>query len=322
MESQPNTGQKTIDVHWHLLQEDWFPEKMWQILSEQLSGHIRGDRANAVDPAEFRRTTLPKLWDRDGEKLLAKMEECNIETSIVVSDDFGVAFGEPPVPILDQNKAIADLCAKHPGKLLPMCVVDPRRKNGVDILERCIKDFGMFGVGECHPDTGWSPADREAYRMFERLQEWKVPVLMHTGLFFPPLHSRFDHPMLLDDVCSDFPELVVIAGHSGRLLWWQTVAHMAAFHPNFYGDLAGFQTLALTDFPKFCMILREYINICGPRKIMWASDDPAYDELGFSTKKYLDLMRSLPHSAPGGISFTQEEVDLILGGNAQRALKL
>ena len=322
MAIEPAARTKVVDVHWHLLNEKWFPEEMWEVLAKQLSGHVLGDRAQPMDPEEFRRVMFPKFWDPEGETLFAKMDDCGIDTSIVLSDDFGIAFGEPSVGIIEQNKAVADLAAKHPDRLKPFCAIDPRRKDGMDLLERCIKEFGMFGMGECHPDTGWSPASREAYRMFERLQEWRVPVLTHTGFFFPPLHSRLDHPMLLDDVCSDFPELTIIAGHSGRLLWWRTVAHLAALHPNLYGDLAGFQTLAFQDYQGFCELLQEYIGICGARKIMWASDDPIYNALGLSTKRYIDLIRDLPNNPAPGTSFRQADIDLILGANAQRALNL
>jgi uncharacterized protein len=316
--------QKTIvvDPHYHLLREEWFPEALWVSISSQLSGHVTGDRASGVSPAEFRANTFPKFWDPEGEVVLKKMDECGIDVSVLLSDDFGMALTEPKVPILAQNKAIADLAAKHPTRFRPFCAVDPRRKDAMEILEICIKDYGMKGVGECHPDTGWAPNGRDAYRMLEKLQEWDVPMLTHTGLFFPPMHSRLNHPMLLDDVCSDFPELTVIAGHSGRLLWWRTVAHLAAIHPNFYGELAGFQTTAMRDFPQFCMILRSFIDIAGPHKLMWATDDPIYNAVGISTKGYIDIVRNLPNHSADGIKFTQAEIDALLGGNAKRALKL
>jgi predicted TIM-barrel fold metal-dependent hydrolase len=313
---------KVVDVHVHVLKEEWWPEEVWRMLSIQLTSHVIGSRGTPPDPAAFRAATFPKFWDPEGEHRLKLMDECGIDMTMLVSDDFGVTFREPAVTILEQNKAIADLAAKHPTRFKAFCVVDPRRKDGMAILERCIKEYGMFGVGECHPDAGWSPLSPEAYRMYERLQEWRIPMLTHTGLFFPPFHSRLAHPLLLDDVCSDFPELTVIAAHSGRQLWWKTAAHLARVHPNLYGELAGFQTVAFTDFPQFCAILRSFIDTAGAHKLVWATDDPVYNAMGISTKRYIDLIRGLPDKSAPGIGFTREEVDLILGGNAQRALKL
>lgn len=310
-----------IDPHCHLLKEEWFPQRLWDTIASQLSVHVGGDPQKRMSPEEFREKYFPKFFDPEGAQLLKKMDESGIDVTVLLADDFGMALGEPPVPIEEQNKAIAALANKHPDRLVAFAVVDPRRKNAVQIIERCIKEWGMKGVGEYHPDAGWAPNGRESYRLLERLQEWKVPVIAHTGLFFPPLHSKYTHPLLLDDVCSDFPELKVIAAHSGRTLWWETVANMARIHPNLYGDLAGFQTLARRDYRRFCQILRAYIDIAGVEKILWATDDPVYNVM-IPTKEYVEILRNLPQNAPEGIKFTEEEVNAILGGNAQRVLGL
>jgi hypothetical protein len=39
-------------------------------------------------------------------------------------------------------------------------------------------------------------------------------------------------------------------------------------------------------------------------------------------KKFVNMIKRLPSKAPEGIKFTQDEVDLILGGNAQRIFGL
>ena len=146
-------------------------------------------------------------------------------------------------------------------------------------------------------------------------------MVTHTGFFFPPLHSKHAHPLLLDDVCSDFPDLKIVAAHSGRTLWWETVASMAAIHPNLHGDLAGWQTLAVRDYPRFCRLLRSFIDIAGIEKILWGTDDPVYDVL-IPTRVYMNAIRDLPRKAPDGIVFTEAEVNAILGGNAARLFGL
>ena len=178
----------------------------------------------------------------------------------------------------------------------------------------------MRGV-KYHPDAGFDPNGRESYRLLERIQEWGIPVVTHTGFFFPPLHSKHAHPLLLDDVCSDFPDLKIIAAHSGRPLMWETVASMAAIHFNLHGDLAGWQTMVVRDRPRFRQILRRYIDIAGAEKILWGTDDPVYDVL-IRTKQYLESMRALPEDTSDGLRFTRAEIDAILGGNAARLFGL
>jgi hypothetical protein len=252
--------------------------------------------------------------------LFRKMDALGIDKTVMLVDDFGLALGEAAVSIEGQNKAFADLARKHPSRLIACAGIDPRRKNAVTILRRCVEEWGMRGV-KYHPDAGWDPNGRESYRLLERIQEWGIPVVTHTGFFFPPLHSKHAHPLLLDDVCSDFPDLKVIAAHSGRPLMWETVASMAAIHFNLHGDLAGWQTMVVRDRPRFRQILRRYIDIAGTEKILWGTDDPVYDVL-IPTKQYLEAMRALPEDTSDGLRFTTAEIDAILGGNAARLFGL
>ncbi len=276
-----------VDAHYHLMQREWFPEPLWETLASHLGVHVSGDRGQKLTAQEFATKYFPTLWDPEGELLFRKM---------------------------------ADLARKHPSRLIACAGIDPRRKNAVTILRRCVEEWGMRGV-KYHPDAGWDPNGRESYRLLERIQEWGIPVVTHTGFFFPPLHSKHAHPLLLDDVCSDFPDLKIIAAHSGRPLMWETVASMAAIHFNLHGDLAGWQTMVVRDRPRFRQILRRYIDIAGVEKILWGTDDPVYDVL-IPTKQYLEAMRTLPEDTSDGLRFTTAEIDAILGGNAARLFGL
>jgi len=276
-----------VDAHYHLMQREWFPEPLWDTLASHLGVHVSGDRGQKLTAQEFATKYFPTLWDPEGELLFRKM---------------------------------ADLARKHPSRLIACAGIDPRRKNAVTILRRCVEEWGMRGV-KYHPDAGWDPNGRESYRLLERIQEWGIPVVTHTGFFFPPLHSKHAHPLLLDDVCSDFPDLKIIAAHSGRPLMWETVASMAAIHFNLHGDLAGWQTMVVRDRPRFRQILRRYIDIAGVEKILWGTDDPVYDVL-IPTKQYLEAMRALPEDTSDGLRFTTAEIDAILGGNAARLFGL
>lgn len=309
-----------VDSHYHLLQREWLPEALWGTLASQLARHITRYQGRPTNALEFAQKYFPMMWDPEGEYLLRKMDELGIDVTIMLVDDFGLALGDPPVSIEGQNRAFADLARKYPQRLIACAGVDPRRKNAVTILRRCIDEWGMRGV-KYHPDAGWDPSGRESYRLLERIQEWGIPVVTHTGFFFPPLHSKHAHPLLLDDVCSDFPDLKIVAAHSGRPLWWETIANMAAIHPNLHGDLAGWQTLAVRDYARFCEILRRYIDIAGADKILWGTDDPVYEPL-VPTRRYVEAVRELPRKAPNGLTFSKAEVNAILGGNAARLFGL
>jgi predicted TIM-barrel fold metal-dependent hydrolase len=273
-----------------------------------------------MNAQEFAQKYFPQMWDPEGEQLLRKMDALGIDVTVMLVDDFGLRYGEPMASIEAQNKAFADLQRKHPQRLIACAGVDPRRRDATKIIRKCVEEWGMRGI-KYHPDAGWDPNGRESYRLLERIEEWGIPVVTHTGFFFPPSYNKHVHPMLLDDVCSDFPDLKLIAAHSGRTLWWETVATMCQIHPNLHGDLAGWQTLAVRDYAKFARILRSFIDIAGADKILWGTDDPVYGVL-IPTGQYIQAVRDLPTRAPDGLTFTDAEVSAILGGNAARLFGL
>ena len=70
----------------------------------------------------------------------------------------------------------------------------------------------------------------------------------------------------------------------------------------------------------FCRYLREMISIAGAPNILFASDGPAFNLYGMRNQWWAGLFRDLPDKAPAGLTFTREEMDLILYQNAQRIL--
>jgi len=142
-----------VDAHYHLMQREWFPEPLWETLASHLGVHVSGDRGQKLTAQEFATKYFPTLWDPEGELLFRKMDALGINTTVMLVDDFGLALGEAAVSIEGQNKAFADLARKHPSRLIACAGIDPRRKNAVTILRRCVEEWGMRGV-KYHPDAG------------------------------------------------------------------------------------------------------------------------------------------------------------------------
>jgi len=135
----------------------------------------------------------------------------------------------------------------------------------------------------------------------------------------PGKGGTYAHPLLLDPLAADFPDLTVIAAHMGQY-WWRDWAGLAYVQPHLYGDMAEWQTLAKRNLPLFRRELREVIDKAGCNKILFGTDGPIFD-LAIPTGEYLQMLRSLPDGTADGILFTKEEIDAILGGNAQRIFK-
>jgi predicted TIM-barrel fold metal-dependent hydrolase len=127
--------------------------------------------------------------------------------------------------------------------------------------------------------------------------------------------------MLLGDLGVDFPEINVIAAHMGSMSNWRPWASLAAHQPNLYGDLAMWDSYAFGHYGLFCRELRDLLDYAGDSKVLFGTDNPIYSIIK-PTSDLIRLMKDLPSKAPEGISFTEEEVSAMLGGNASSILGL
>jgi predicted TIM-barrel fold metal-dependent hydrolase len=58
-----------------------------------------------------------------------------------------------------------------------------------------------------------------------------------------------------------------------------------------------------------------------PERILFGTDTPSFRSL-MSNTEWVQIIKDLPKNAPEGIQFTEEEIALVLGGNAQKLLQL
>jgi predicted TIM-barrel fold metal-dependent hydrolase len=171
-----------------------------------------------------------------------------------------------------------------------------------------------------HPDTGFYPDDESFYPFYGDVQEYGIPILTHTGPAFGCLKSKYTRPIHLDGILADFPDIPVVAAHTG-FCWWQETAGLAAAKPSLYGCLTGWQRDAARDYKGFCETLRTLMNKMGADRILFGTDGPIVTS-DFTTKDWVETLRHLPQEAPSGITFTEDEVAGILGGNAMKLLGL
>jgi predicted TIM-barrel fold metal-dependent hydrolase len=258
--------------------------------------------------------------DPSGEILLQEMDEAGIDVTVLMGLDLGLDMGEPPGSIEEQNKGIAQLCQRNSKRLIAFVGLDPRRKEAVEHLDRAVKEWGMRGL-KLDPAGGWYPHDRKFYPLYEKANELRIPVVFHTGATAPPFRNIYAQPIYLDDITIDFPDLILIAAHMG-FGWWRELASMIEKKNNLLTDLSAWQVYAMRSFPNFCRTLREMLDLVGPGAILFGTDGPAFRLYPMGNKDWVKTIKDLPQNAPPGIKFAQEEVDLILGKNAQKVLGL
>jgi predicted TIM-barrel fold metal-dependent hydrolase len=308
-----------IDAHYHLVAREWFPEGWWKTV---VSMYINGMKALGMEmpPEMVMETMIPSLWDPEGEALINDMTTNGIDKTVILPMDYWLLYGENTVTLDKQLKAYSALQKKHPDKIIAFATADARRPNAIEIVERGIKDLGLKGVN-FYPQTGFFINDPRTRRLLDKIYELGVPVTCHTGQQGPsPFRAKFGDPVHLDDIAVDYPNMMITAGHMA-FGWHEQLFYGFGLKYNVATDISAWQDVTKTNFRKFCTVLRQALDRLGKDRVLFGTDNPFVSAL-MPTKEYADLIKGLPQNAPEGITFTEDEVNAILGGNAARILGL
>ena len=92
----------------------------------------------------------------------------------------------------------------------------------------------------CQPSfVGMPIDDRRMYPIYVRAAELGLPVAVHTGINYTTHHPiKNDHPLQVDQVACDLPDVTIIACHAG----WPWVTDMVAVHaeaPRVFAEFGG-----------------------------------------------------------------------------------
>ena len=211
-----------------------------------------------------------------------------------------------------KNDMLADIVKKFPDAFLGgFAGVDPwKGEMAVAEIERASKKLGLIGVKFQAAVQGFFPNDQRFYPLWETCQALGLPVQFHTGTTgigagLPGgmgIKLKYCHPMHLDDVAADFPNLTIIACHPSWP-WQEEMIAVLNHKANIYNELSGWS-------PKyFSESLKREIGGRLQDKFMFGSDYPALTH----ERLFADWEKS---------GFKPEVLDKVYLKNAQRILKL
>jgi len=214
----------------------------WWSMEERLRGYSPRELLSLFDKLGISNTFVPsfKMWSYKTKSLLLSIEATEIRDLMAASGGrIGGLFG------IDLSRGIA--AARD--------------------LEIAVKEWGFAGA-HLH-SYGWGiPLNhRDLYPIYAKCLELDVPVVMQTGHSAERMPSAMGQPILLDDVALYFPELRIVASHTGWP-WVQELIAMAWKHPNVYIG-------AGAHAPKYwAPELVQFLNSRGQGKVLWGTDFP------------------------------------------------
>ena len=237
---------------------------------------------------EFLKRYYGLEWECGG--TAAELEKSMAESGVDISIAFSVATRPGQVENINtflsgvQNKKIIALGAMHPE------YTDYKNE-----MQR-IRALGLSGV-KFHPDFQDFPIDDlRAMRIYEEIGD-NMPIVFHLG----DEKSDNSAPKRLANVLDQMPYLKVIGAHMGGWQRWEE-AERYLIGRDIYLD-ASVSIPWIKD--NFVRVVREH----GAEKVLFGSDFPAVSQKT-ELSRYEDL------------EFTEQELELILAGNARRIFGL
>lgn len=245
--------------------------------------------------------TVPKARIACAEDLIASMDECGIDVSVLLS-----AGWDTNETCRLTNDYVLESAARYPKRLVPFCVVQPAdREAAVRELERCAQ-AGAHGIGEMRSDSqGYDLGDKDLMEpIMEVARKHRMIFLTHAsepvGHTYPGKGSITPESMYR--FILNFPDQPVVFAHwGGGLPFYGLMPEVAAAMAHTYFDCAA------TPFLYRPQVFESVAAMVGADKILFGSDYPL-----LSPKRVMDQIACAALPA--------DQRSLILGGNARRLL--
>jgi len=162
---------------------------------------------------------------------LEEMERSGVSLAVLHAE---YAYGD-----VDQlNRTVGEFVKQFPQKLLGFAGIDPTAsQDTVADLDLYVSEYDMRGLNLQTCVQGWYANDKRLYPLYSYCQEKRLPVSIHASVnFMTNRKIDYGHPLYLDEIACEFPDLTVVASHGG----WPWVTEMVAVawkHPNVFIEL-------------------------------------------------------------------------------------
>ncbi|MBI4285621.1 MAG: amidohydrolase [Chloroflexi bacterium] len=308
-----------VDVHCHLW-GDKVPSRLWYDAIIKYGASVSGHPEERV-----RRKIQEGQYDLTGDLLVKDMDEAGVDKACIHIIDVALYAGvgdEDCLPLEQQHRIFAEAVKRHPDRLIAFAGVDPRRPDAIKLVERAVKEWG-FKALKLWPPAGFRASDACVYPLYNACQNLGIPVWIHSGTEIAPFSMANTHPMFVEDVAVHFPDLKIVIAHAGEV-WWREGAFVANTRPNVSVDIANWEAIFLHSPLRFYRELRDLVNIAGRNKVLFGSDWPATRLVRRANLvNFIKAIKEPPEAArASGYQLTEEELAAVMGGNAQKLLKL
>lgn len=214
------------------------------------------------------------------EDMVRRMEESGVDATIVQPYPGATAAAKT-------HDAIAELCAKYPGRFFGLASLSPHGDHDAyrREAERCIKDLNFVGIKLHTIGHGVNPLSDDGDFVFATAHDLGIPAMVHTGAGVP-----FALPALCIPAARKYPGLKIILAHAGMAVFTAEAQVAASVCGNLYLETS------------WCIgeDIRWMISTIGPDRVMMGADLPSNVPVEVSKYRSLDLAPDVYNQVMGG----------------------
>jgi len=235
--------------------------------------------------------------------LLREMDESGVDHAIMHAE---YEYGDRADAL---NEAVAEVVQKYPERFSGFGTISMEFFRPMQAVKQVVRiyELGLIGIN-IQPAFFHMPIDdRRLYPVYAKAAELGLAVAIHTGVNYSVAHPlKNEHPLLLDQVACDFPELTLIACHAA----WPWIPEMVAVarkHPNVLMDFGGLSPKYIGVQGSGWEVMYKFMNSLLMDQVLFATDWPV-----FSMDRAIKEWKQL--------SLKSEALDKILGLNANKII--
>lgn len=189
---------------------------------------------------------------------------------------------------------------------------DNYREKDLRELSDYLKEGAVKGLKLYPGYESFYPHDARCQVLYDLAMEYNVPVMIHSGDTYTTKGKvRYSHPLHIDDVAVDNPDLNLVICHVGNP-WIRDCMEVVYKNPRVYADISGLVLGDFTDkFEKYMVTqLRDMMLYAGePRYLLYGTDWPIC-----RMRSYLKFVNEL--------GLPEEHKELLLWKNAAELFRL
>lgn len=242
--------------------------------------------------------------------LLQSMDSNNVDYSIVISS-YRVDANRPSasqiIDVANKNENIRNRIGIVTG-----FTIDNHTDEDLKQYRTWLKDRLIIGIKLYCGYEHYYPYDERYQKVYDTCMEYGVPVMIHTGdAYSSTAKLRYAHPLNVDDIAVDNPELRIVMCHLGNP-WIADCQEILYKNRNVYSDISG---LVVGDFnlpsaTRYVSQINDLLNYVGnPHRLLYGSDWPISN-----MSSYLAFVRKL--------ELDEDSYDLMMSRNTKYIFRL